>query len=175
MNGAENNYYQSLTEPYKCRDGFFRYIDELLLVKGITKELYYNRLKDFISVAIIPKVTGKEKKKFKRECININAVPLELLKILPGITPEALENIVSFRQTKDIANLQDLIVLAGSQITEELKKNIDYNYNRFYTFDAEGCTLDKETKQRIRVMVRETPATEKRYRIVQWIDYVSEY
>ncbi len=175
LNGAENDYYQSLAEPYRCRDGDFRYTDELLLVKGISKELYDSGLKNFISVSIIPKISIQNKKIFKRDHLNINAIPVEFLKILPGITSESVEKIINFRLVKDIPNLMELIVLIGPQIANELKKNIDYHYNRFYTFEAEGWARDKEVRQRIKVMVKETPMTEKKYKIVQWIDDVSDH
>lgn len=39
--GAEDSYYQSLDHPYSCRNAPFESIYELLLVKGITPELFY--------------------------------------------------------------------------------------------------------------------------------------
>jgi len=39
--GAEDSYYQSLEPPYSCRNAAFESLDELLLVKGITHELFY--------------------------------------------------------------------------------------------------------------------------------------
>ena len=39
--GAEDSYYQSLERPYSCRNATFESLDELLLVKGITSELFY--------------------------------------------------------------------------------------------------------------------------------------
>jgi len=173
--GAENDYYQSLPKPYKCRDGFFRYVDELLLVKGITRELYDKGLKDFVSVVMIPDVKTKGIKPMNKGLLNINAVPEALLKILPGMTPKALEGIVGFRQTKDISGLHDLITIMGPELAGGLQKFIDYRHNRFYTFEAEGWTLNNETRQRIRVMVQEIPVTDQRFRIVQWIDSVTEY
>jgi len=41
LNGAEEDYYQSLDNPYSCKDGPLDTIDELLLVKGMTKEILY--------------------------------------------------------------------------------------------------------------------------------------
>jgi general secretion pathway protein K len=41
MNGAEDDYYNSLPVPYDCKDGKFDSVNELLLVKGITPELFY--------------------------------------------------------------------------------------------------------------------------------------
>jgi general secretion pathway protein K len=41
INGAERDYYLSLDEPYECRDGDLPVIEELLLVKGVTEQIYY--------------------------------------------------------------------------------------------------------------------------------------
>ena len=56
VNGAENDYYQSLKEPYRCKNGNFDSIEELLLVRGITPALFYGR-----------KGTKKEDEKEKRD------------------------------------------------------------------------------------------------------------
>jgi len=45
MNGAEDDYYESLEEPYECRDGEFVILEELLLVRGVTEDIYYGRFK----------------------------------------------------------------------------------------------------------------------------------
>jgi len=39
--GAENDYYTSLENPYPCKNGPMDSIEELLLIKGITPELYF--------------------------------------------------------------------------------------------------------------------------------------
>jgi len=41
LNGAEEDYYRSLKPPYSAKDGPFDSIDELLLVKGVTREILY--------------------------------------------------------------------------------------------------------------------------------------
>ncbi len=46
LNGAEEEYYQSLDRPYSCKDGDFDSIDELLLVKGISRDILYGSKKD---------------------------------------------------------------------------------------------------------------------------------
>jgi len=40
-NGAENTTYQSLANPYKCKNGPLNSIDELLLVQGVTPQLLF--------------------------------------------------------------------------------------------------------------------------------------
>lgn len=41
VHGAEDDYYQSLDPPYICRNGYIPVIEELLLVRGVTEEVYY--------------------------------------------------------------------------------------------------------------------------------------
>ncbi len=41
LNGAEEDYYRGLPEPYSCKDGPFESLEELLLVKGMSPEVYY--------------------------------------------------------------------------------------------------------------------------------------
>ncbi len=58
--GGEDEYYQGLDNPYPCKNADFEVIEELLLVKGVTPELFYGHedkkgkkspgLKDFVTV-----------------------------------------------------------------------------------------------------------------------------
>lgn len=43
--GAENDYYNGLQNPYACKNGPMDAIEELLLIKGITLEMYYGNPK----------------------------------------------------------------------------------------------------------------------------------
>ena len=42
-NGAEGDFYQKAENPYPCKNGPMDSIDELLLVKGITSDLYFGK------------------------------------------------------------------------------------------------------------------------------------
>lgn len=41
LNGAESDYYQSLTPPYPCRNGPIPHIGELMRIRGMTADLFY--------------------------------------------------------------------------------------------------------------------------------------
>ncbi|MCK5862825.1 MAG: type II secretion system minor pseudopilin GspK [Candidatus Hydrogenedentes bacterium] len=44
--GAENDYYTSLENPYPCKNGPMDSIEELLLIKGLTSELYFGNAEE---------------------------------------------------------------------------------------------------------------------------------
>ncbi len=43
LNGAESDYYRTLPHPYLAKNGPIELIEELLLVKGVTPELFYGK------------------------------------------------------------------------------------------------------------------------------------
>ena len=53
--GAEDDYYQGLESPYPCKDGPMNTVSELLLVKGITEEIFFGNkdrpgIRDFLTI-----------------------------------------------------------------------------------------------------------------------------
>ncbi len=100
-NGAESSYYQALENPYGCRNGPVLYIEELLLVKGITPLLLFGEgekkgLVDYITVY------GDDGK------ININTADSLLINSLdPLIGDELVERLITFR--KDEENREQLV------------------------------------------------------------------
>ncbi|HTR45418.1 MAG TPA: hypothetical protein VMH06_06880 [Thermodesulfovibrionales bacterium] len=102
LNGAGDDYYASLPNPYEPKHADFDTLEELLLVKGMTPEILYGTgekkgIADLISV--MPATTPQ---------ININAAPKDLLLAVPDMTPEIVEAIVSLRQVKDILNVAEI-------------------------------------------------------------------
>ncbi len=99
-NGAESSYYQALENPYECRNGPVLYIEELLLVRGITPLLLFGEgekkgLVDYITAY------GDDGK------ININTADRLLIKSLdPLIGDELVERLITFR--KDEENREQL-------------------------------------------------------------------
>ena len=82
-NGAEDKYYLGLNPPYRPKNGYFESPEELLLVRGVTPELYYGTndnpgLRDLISVDS------------QRISINPNTAPPVLLGILLGKDADGL-------------------------------------------------------------------------------------
>lgn len=97
LNGAENDYYQNLKPPYSCRNGPFRHLDELVLVKGITPEIFHSVEQKFAGISQYLTVYGatKSDQKFTFDGkININTsdvpvvaalLPIEQIFLAPEI------------------------------------------------------------------------------------------
>ncbi|MBW1850048.1 MAG: general secretion pathway protein GspK [Deltaproteobacteria bacterium] len=88
--GAESTYYHGLSEPYSCRDASLKTLEELLLVKGITKEIFYGSDNNpGISNYLTIQGDGK---------ININtAGPLILRSLSEQLTDEMVDEMNEFR------------------------------------------------------------------------------
>jgi hypothetical protein len=43
LNGAEEDFYRALDPPYSCKDGRLDVLEELLLVRGVTPELFFGK------------------------------------------------------------------------------------------------------------------------------------
>lgn len=94
--GAENAYYQALDNPYSCKNAPIEFLEELLLIRGITKELFYgSEDKPGISDFISPYGYGK---------ININTADRPVLSVLSDEVyedPEMVENMIDYRNDED--------------------------------------------------------------------------
>lgn len=89
--GAENAYYSSLPEPYVCKNGPLDSLEELLKVRGMTRELFYGvEGRPGVSTCLTTEGSGR---------ININTAPRQVLRALaPGITESAAEEMELFRK-----------------------------------------------------------------------------
>ncbi|HOO90090.1 MAG TPA: type II secretion system protein GspK, partial [Syntrophales bacterium] len=91
--GAENSYYGNLSKPYACKNGPLDSIDELLMIKGVTKELYYGTeespgIRKYLTV-------------YGTGTININTAPgVVLMALADDITEEMVSNMEEFRKDK---------------------------------------------------------------------------
>ena len=114
VEGAETSYYQGLTPPYAAKNGPIDDISELLLIKGITPEIYYggfatNFQANYFSrqfnplgqsANAMPTITSGLTNLFTPLSdgkININTASAEVLQLIPGVDALMAEAIVSGR------------------------------------------------------------------------------
>ncbi len=113
LNGAESDYYQDLVPPYTCRNGPFTHIGELVLVKGITPELFQGAggasgISRYMTIYGLATSGGNS---FTYEGkININTADLPVLAaLLPSGNEVLAQAIYDYRQeTSDSVYVHDL-------------------------------------------------------------------
>lgn len=143
LNGAEEDYYQSLEKPYSCKDGIFDNINELLLVKGVTPEIFYGSMKEEED----EEKNGEDEKKeyegiaqyftiWGSGLINVNTAPQRVLEAVFGAA--RAENIITQRGTGPI-----LTSTPGVTIRSFV-----------FTIISTGTTADGKIKRLVKTTVR---------------------
>ena len=177
LNGAEEDYYQALPKPYSCKNSDFESVEELLLVRGISPELYNSGLKYIFTVypdggtskgKIIKsqeKTASMEEKK-----INVNAASKNALLVIPGMTEEIVEEIAAFRTTKDIASISELMQIIGSESLGKALPFLTLRQSNFYTVHSIGRVDGSRTEHYLKTMIALDPLAEQKFRFIKWWD-----
>jgi len=176
VNGAENEYYQSLKEPYLCKNGNLDSIEELLLVRGVTSELFYGKkemkkgedgsmsrvgLKDIFSIY----APGEQ--------VDINSASPVVLTVVLGIPSEVAQSIVNAREEKGFANLQELLqrVPELSPFINEIGRFMLFrSITAYYTIESRARLKEDESGRGIKTIVKIDPRETGGYKILQWMD-----
>lgn len=90
-NGAEDDYYEQLSPPYACPNADLASVEELLLIRGVTSELY---------TALRPYVT------VRGATVNLNTAPALVLQAV-GLSASAAEKVAAYTAGPDGARDTD--------------------------------------------------------------------
>ncbi|MCJ7547138.1 MAG: type II secretion system minor pseudopilin GspK [Deltaproteobacteria bacterium] len=132
--GAEDAYYQGLPSPYPCKNGPLDALEELLLVKGMTKEILYGQEE---KKGLIPYLTLYSDGK-----VNINTASVEVLASLSDkIDNVTAQAIIDYRQKNPFQEIKydDIKHLPGMtlEIFNDIKDQCDVKSSSF-SLRAEG-------------------------------------
>jgi general secretion pathway protein K len=117
-NGAEENEYASLKVPYQIRNGPLESVEEFLMVRGVTPEIY-NGVRPYVTVY----TDGK---------INFNTAPLKVLQAL-GLNPELAERVAEYRKGGDgqEGTEDDQIFMDAGSITASFSASEEFSSEDF--------------------------------------------
>ncbi len=144
LNGAGDDYYMSLPNPYKAKHANFDTLEELLLVKGVTPAILYGTDENSGIIAFLTVYS-------KMGGVNINAAPKEVLTAIPGITPEIADAIINFRENTRITNLQQF------GIPPQSNQYITLGESSTFTIEAVGNKGDGKVGYGIKATVNIGP------------------
>jgi len=174
INGAEDNFYESLPNPYSCKDGPFDTVEELLLVRGITPSLFYGS-------SVTPE-EGSEKKIWKKGLVdlvsvhsrstrvNVNTAPKEILMSIPGINKEAAQIIIEARKDEPIKNINKIRGLLGDEIVSQVYNKLSFSSSQIYSIVSTGSIPNSDIRRRVKGIVRINVRSKEKYQVIYWAD-----
>ncbi len=173
LNGTENEYYQSLPEPYACKNGPFDAAEEMLLVRGVTPEIFYNGLDRMVTV--IPKVAADDsladrKTETDYNRLNINAISPRLWAGLPGITEDMIALIVEFRKDRDFRSMSELGEIVGNDVIAGISPYLTTRTTAYFTIRAVGEKQESRIYEGIEATIRLDNTLSKRYQVMEWME-----
>ncbi len=109
--GAERSYYQSLLDGYACKDGPFENVEELLLVRGVSPQVY-RQLEPYVTV-------------YGSGRVNLNTASRTVLQAL-GLSETGVAGLVAFRAGEDDHEMtgDDRTLAAIDGLESELKSYV---------------------------------------------------
>ena len=160
LNGAESDYYLSLSKSYKARNAAFETLEELILVKGVTPAILYGTGKTKGVIHFLT-VHGKTDR------ININAAPKEILLALPGMDAEMAERIIEFRTSSEIGgeNAAKEMLGAGFHL---MAAHVSAAPRASKTFTVESTGYHDDPKKGFSILATITFDDSHRYRYIYY-------
>ena len=136
LNGAEENYYQSLEFGYSPRNNpELDTVEEILHVRGFAKLL------EGVNIEAAFTIYGNNR------TVNLNLATREAMELLPGLDEELIENILAFREFEDINNRAEIAEVVPFENLQELSAWIGTNTSQIYSVYVYPRAILSESKQ----------------------------
>lgn len=168
LHGAEAEYYQSLPEPYLPKNGAFDSVDELLLVHGISRDVYYGVSDDPSLSGNGPAVPLKDVFSiFNRSAnINVRTAPPAVLRVLLGGEETDVEEFVAARDADAGSALMLLKAKLGNPLVA--RRLVDRDPTML-AIDARAKMQDGRVEARVGAVVYLEEDGDG-FRVVRWFD-----
>ncbi len=177
INGAENDYYQSLNPPYKAKNGRIDTIEELLLIRGITPEYFYGHPEKDLNGAITYRygLSRYLTVYSTNPQVNVNYAPLAVLQSVPMMTADAARAIYDRRHVKPFKTILDISRDLGISLDAKTQPYLTTNQSGFYTLTASAHALNSKVRRVIRCIINIDPVPNRQYRTLYWNENVPDY
>lgn len=106
--GAEEYYYLGLSTPYECKNAPFESVEELLLIRGMTPEIF-KRIRPYVTV-------------YGSGAVNLNTAGEEVLYAL-GLSSLSVQGLLAYRAGEDdkLGNEDDRVLVSANAFSADLQ------------------------------------------------------
>ena len=170
-NGAESDYYESLTPPYSAKNGPLDSVEDLLWIKGMTPDLFYGYAEENgqptnpsprIALRDIFTVDSPIDR------VNLRTASAEVIHALMGIPLEKCQGFVAERKKLSEKTLADLLPLLGIGAGDTAMQMFVFTNPSVVSVEAEGRPADSRLARRVKGVVRLGGA--QGFELLRWLD-----
>jgi general secretion pathway protein K len=171
INGAEDDYYQSLSPPYTAKNAPFDAVEELLWVKGVTAELFFGAA-NVENTERRPGLAALFTVDSPIDRINLRTASAEVLHALLGLPMEKCRAFIEERRKLSDKTIGDLLPLLGIAAGDAATRMFVFTNPSVIGIEAEGSTTGAGAPRRLKGVVR-VAGGQGRFEVIRWIDRVS--
>jgi general secretion pathway protein K len=172
LNGAEDDYYQSLNPPYKAKNGRLDAVEELLLIRGVTTDYFYGHSEKEPDGSVIYKygLSRYLTVYSNGNAVNVNYAPIQVLMSIPGMTAEM---VYERRLVKLFANMNEITQQLPVTLGANTMPFLTTNRTRIYTLTVKAHRMNSKVQRAVRAVVSlMDPTQPSRYKILYWNENV---
>jgi len=166
--GAESDYYLTLKEPYRAKNGAIDVPEELLLIQGITPEIYYGVKRttpsgdpvEYYGLQKYVTTFGYSTQ------INANSAPVPVLAAVPGLDYDLALMIDQMRREMPLTNPTQ-IAEAIPGLSSEAMNHLVIMRSDTFTIESTGRLENSKVVSRIRTVIQ-LGNSPKGYGILYW-------
>jgi general secretion pathway protein K len=171
VNGAESDYYGTLSPAYTAKNGLLDSVEDLLWIRGMTHALFYGYAADEapageegrrIALRDIFTVDGPIDR------VNLRTARAEVIHALTGIPLEKCRNFVEERKKLSEKTLGDLLPLLGVGAGDAALQAFIFTNPSVVAVEAEGRLADSRVPRRVKGIVRLGGA--QGFELLRWLD-----
>jgi general secretion pathway protein K len=180
QNGAKDDYYLSLENPYQIwkENSRMKAVEELLLIRGITPEYYYGRrektpdgrVAEFFGLSRFLTVYGGTTNR-----ININYAPLQVLQSIPGMPPASAQSIFDRCKTKPFTSWDEINREVSPNPGPGILQYISWQRTSVWTLTASAHRSGSKANRVIRAVVRLNVGGRDKYSILNWNENIPNW
>ena len=178
LNGAEDDYYESLIPSYNAKDSRFDTIEELLLVRGVTPTYFYGYPERTSSGSLVYKygLSRCLTVYTNSNQINVDFAPLPVLMSVPGISPEAAQMIYDRRRVKPFTNTSEIMRELPMNLGASATSLLTTAKTGIYTLSASAHSARSKAKRVIRAIINlDQGGEDVPYQTLYWNENVPDY
>ncbi len=179
LNGAEDDYYETLNPPYKAKNGRIDAIEELLLIRGITPEYFYGRPEKDQNGSVVYKYGLSRYLTVYSTMpqVNVNYAALPVLLSIPGMSPEAAQKIYERRHLKPFKTTLEITRDLGVSVGTTTLPFLSVNQTGTYTLTVSAHAANSKARRVIRAVISLGGGTDpnKQYRTLYWNENIPDY